>query len=92
MSGGLPTERRASGQYKLAVDEFIPGRNQDASATIRGFVYQVELTILRWLGLGAGQVLQLERGEDIDHITRAASASPAELCDCWSKSRMCTGR
>lgn len=60
------------------MDEFTPGRDQDASATIRGFVYQVELTILRWLGLGADQVLQLERGEDIDHITRAASASPAE--------------
>lgn len=74
----LPIERRASGQYNPAVDEFIPGRNQDASATIRGFVYQVELTILRWLQLGDDQVLQLERGEDIDHITRAAAASPTE--------------
>jgi hypothetical protein len=64
--------------YNRAVNDFNPGRNQDASATIRGFVYQVELTILRWLGLGANQVLQLERGEDIDHITRAASATPAE--------------
>jgi hypothetical protein len=62
----------------VAGGEFTPGRNQDASATIRGFVYQVELTILRWLALGADQVMQLERGEDIDHITRAASASQAE--------------
>lgn len=62
----------------MSGDEFNPGRNQDASASIRGFVYQVELTILRWLGLGLDQVLQLERGEDIDRITRAASSSPAE--------------
>ena len=57
--------------------EFTPGRDQVAPATIRGFVYQVELTILRWLGLGADQVLQLERSEDIDHITRAPAARAA---------------
>lgn len=74
----MQSASRVKSSYNRAVNDFKPGRNQDASATIRGFVYQVELTILRWLGLGAGQVLQLERGEDIDHITRAASASPAE--------------
>jgi hypothetical protein len=71
-------QNRTSAADAIAGGEFTPGRDQDASATIRGFVYQVELTILRWLGLGANQVLQLERGEDIDHITRAASANPAE--------------
>ena len=71
-------QNRTSAVDAITGGEFTPGRDQDASATIRGFVYQVELTILRWLGLGANQVLQLERGEDIDHITRAASAGPAE--------------
>lgn len=71
-------QRPAPNRYNPPVEDFTPGRHQDASATIRGFVYQVELTILRWLELSAGQVLQLEQGEDIDHITRAASAGPAE--------------
>ncbi len=44
----------------------IPGR--DASAVIRGFVFQVNLTILRWIELPSGSRLELERGEDIDTV------------------------
>jgi hypothetical protein len=41
-------------------------RSRDAYATIRGFVYQVRLTIWRLLDLEQGQTLFLEAGEDID--------------------------
>ncbi|ENA1806876.1 V-type ATP synthase subunit I domain-containing protein [Flavobacterium psychrophilum] len=44
--------------------------NRDAWSTIRGFVYQVDLTILRWLSLKENQILELEKGEDIDVINR----------------------
>src|SRR5438128_11541657 len=54
--------------------DYIPPRSQDAFATIRGFVYQVDLTILRWLELQAGQVLELERGEDIDRVVQTANS------------------
>ncbi|HKP54939.1 MAG TPA: hypothetical protein VJ183_20075 [Chloroflexia bacterium] len=49
--------------------QFVTERDRDAWATIAGFVYQVDLTILRWLELGDGQYLELECGEDIDLIT-----------------------
>lgn len=51
--------------------QFIPQRSRDAYATIRGFVYQVQLTIERWLELRADQHLELECGEDIDLVARA---------------------
>jgi len=44
--------------------------NRDAWSTIRGFVYQVDYTILRWLELNENDILELERGEDIDIIQR----------------------
>lgn len=50
---------------------FASTQNRDAWGTIRGYVYQVDLTILRWLGLQPGQVLELERGEDIDVVSNA---------------------
>lgn len=46
-------------------------RKRDASDTIRGYVYQVDLTIQRWLELPSDVVLELERGEDIDTIQDA---------------------
>ncbi len=46
-------------------------RDRDAWATIRGFVYQIELTIARWLLLASNEHLELERGEDIDVVQRA---------------------
>src|SRR5437879_4880922 len=56
---------------------FALRRDRDAWATIRGFVYQVDLSIERWLNLTPGQTLELERGEDIDLISQAL-ISPAE--------------
>ena len=47
--------------------DFTANENRDAWNVIRGFVYQVDLTILRWFELPAGgAALELERGEDID--------------------------
>ena len=40
----------------------------DASPTIRGFFYQINVTILRWLELPSDHHLELESGEDIDVV------------------------
>jgi len=45
---------------------YRPPRDRDASPTIRGYVYQVDRTVERWLVLPEGHCLELERGEDID--------------------------
>ncbi|HEX8320460.1 hypothetical protein [Longimicrobium sp.] len=58
--------------------EFVPPRDQDAWGTIRGFVYQAETTIKRWFGLRPGQVLELERGEDIDLVANSLRMAPDE--------------
>lgn len=50
---------------------FTPRFGNDAYGAIRGFVYQVDLTVERWLDLGGDEWLELERGEDIDHLSRA---------------------
>ena len=42
--------------------------NRDASPTIAGFVFQVNVTLLRWLDLSEGEHLELECGEDIDTV------------------------
>ena len=60
-------------------DDFRPAREQDASATLRGFRYQVELSILRWLALGPNQHLELERGEDIDIVAGALTAESGDV-------------
>ncbi|QAT87746.1 hypothetical protein EJ065_6217 [Corallococcus coralloides] len=60
------------------MNDFKSIRNRDAWATIRGFVYQAELTILRWLSLQTDQVLILEMGEDIDTVTHALDAPEEE--------------
>lgn len=54
--------------------EFKPGRDQDAWAAFRGYVYQVNLTLDRWVELEPGEVVELERGEDVDLLGRAADA------------------
>jgi len=48
--------------------EFHPLPDRDAWGAIRGFVYQVDVTLLRWLGLNEGEQLALECGEDVDRI------------------------
>lgn len=50
-------------------------KTRDAWATIRGFVYQVEATILRWLELDDTTVLYCECGEDIDHVRKTIDPS-----------------
>ncbi|MFP2895366.1 hypothetical protein [Corallococcus sp. 4LFB] len=60
------------------MNDFKNIRNRDAWATIRGFVYQADLTILRWLSLQPHQVLLLELGEDIDTVTHAFDAPEEE--------------
>jgi DNA replication protein DnaC len=57
---------------------FTPLRDRDAWSTIRGYVYQVDLTIQRWLDLAPHQILELERGEDIDIVSRALTADSEE--------------
>lgn len=56
-----------------ALNPFLLARDRDAWSVIRGFVYQVDLTIHRWLTLSDEDALELERGEDIDIITAALS-------------------
>lgn len=49
-------------------NEFKPITGRSAEAAIRGYVYQVDVTIERWLNLNLNEYLELECGEDIDHI------------------------
>ena len=53
--------------------------NRDAYASIRGYVFQVQMTIQRWLNLKEGEVLELECGEDIDHISSALGQNDEEF-------------
>lgn len=55
-----------------------PPRARDAWFVIRGYVYQVETTIDRWLGLRDNEHLELERGEDIDTVSRWSNSSDDE--------------
>lgn len=48
---------------------FTAPRDRDAWSTIRGFVFQADLTIVRWLSLDPNQELYLECGEDIDTVS-----------------------
>lgn len=41
---------------------------RDASSAIAGYVYQIDVTILRWLNLQPNELLELERGEDLDVV------------------------
>jgi hypothetical protein len=58
--------------------DFRVTRSRDAYFVIRGFGYQIDLTIQRWLLLADRQVLELERGEDIDIVTRAVRSTEEE--------------
>jgi hypothetical protein len=67
---------------------FIQISGRDAHATFAGFVFQVNVTILRWLRLHPDQHLELEAGEDIDLIRKAGtdlSQDSRLLKDLWSK-------
>lgn len=58
--------------------DFISHRNRDAYFVIRGFKYQIDLTILRWIGLSKGRILELEAGEDIDTVARTIENRPED--------------
>jgi hypothetical protein len=74
--------------------DFHPGREQDASPTIRGFKYQIQLTLQRWLDLPTGDTLYLECGEDIDRVLHAPDAAGVqrELEQVKARSRSITLR
>lgn len=57
------------------MSDFSPGRPQDAYFVIRGYVYQVQLSIRRWLALQKGEALELECGEDIDRLSQEIKSS-----------------
>lgn len=58
---------------------------RDAWSAIRGFYYQIQLTVVRWLELGQHAVLYCECGEDIDHVSAAlmdeSTASESRLLE-----------
>jgi hypothetical protein len=56
---------------------FVYNPQRDASKAIRGFYYQIQLTILRWLELAPDAFLVCECGEDIDHVSKLADSDPA---------------
>jgi hypothetical protein len=59
---------------------FVTNPRRDASPTITGFVFQVNVTILRWLELQENEHLELECGEDIDTVqNRRDSGNAAEM-------------
>ncbi len=60
---------------------FLPPKSRDAWATIRGYVYQVDTTILRWLALDVDDCLELECGEDIDTVTSIVGRESEEEVD-----------
>jgi hypothetical protein len=61
-------------------DDFSLARtDRDAWATIRGYVYQIDRTLVSWLKLGPDEFLELEYGEDIDFIGPALAAGPFAL-------------
>jgi hypothetical protein len=49
---------------------FVSNTARHAGPTIAGFFLQVNVSILRWLGIDASQYLELECGEDIDTVER----------------------
>ena len=71
--------------------DFVANPENDAYATIRGFVFQANLTVFQWLNLPENEHLELECGEDIDVVGKAVgevigqelapSEFPVELVD-----------
>jgi hypothetical protein len=52
------------------MEPFTPYQERDAWFVIRGYVYQVHVTILEWLTLSPGYEMWLECGEDIDRVQK----------------------
>jgi tetratricopeptide (TPR) repeat protein len=67
----MPSRRTGSTHYQglnRILMTFLTNPRRDASQTIAGFVFQVNVTILRWMELHEGEHLELECGEDIDTV------------------------
>ena len=56
----------------------VSRQNRDATVVIRGYVYQVNTTLLKWIELEPDQRLELEAGEDIDALQEAVT-SPCQV-------------
>lgn len=77
-----PLRVNGEGLRKVAVaDAFKPLPGRDAYAAIRGFVYQVQRTILAWLALPPDAALLCEAGEDIDHLRGVLSGDGTRLLE-----------
>lgn len=48
--------------------DFVSNPARDAADVIAGYVYQVYVTISHWLNLQPNELLELERGEDLDAV------------------------
>lgn len=62
-------------------DTFSPLPGRDAYAAIRGFVYQVQRTILAWIALPDDGALLCEAGEDVDHVRNALASGGERLLE-----------
>ena len=71
---------------------FITNLRRDASPTIAGFVFQVNVTILRWLGLQEGEHLELECGEDVDTVQNASDGGIAAKTRLLEQIKVRSGR
>jgi hypothetical protein len=58
--------------------EFVAQAGRDASDTIRGYFYQIHVTLERWLALGTDEILELERGEDVDLVSQVTLGRTVE--------------
>lgn len=63
----------------LAEAAFVSDPRRDAHAAIRGFYYQVIVTVHRWLNLPADHELECECGEDIDEVSGGAGPAARVL-------------
>lgn len=64
-----------------ATADIVLVRDRDAQAAIRGFVYQIEFTIQRWLTLAPDDALMPERAEDIDLIANWMAGGDDQLLE-----------
>ena len=57
---------------------FTIARDRDAHSAVAGYVYQAQMTILRWLRLEDDEALEVECGEDIDIISQGLATNVAD--------------
>lgn len=60
------------------MSNFSSDPKRDASDTIRGFLYQIQLTVIAWLNLKQDELLYCECGEDIDHVKKLIQETPQD--------------